>query len=220
MKKKDILLLLSALFVFFFKIFSYQMQEKYIVSGGLNILPHENNNKGLRSDVALIKDSDQFIAQVVNNPKPVIIKIFSNTTENTPMKTVYQSLANKIGDVVFFASINTDLSHQLKTMLQNILGFDEKQLPLIIFFKEGQMILPAFSGRVSEQNLFKLVRSRFGQKLVKVDKPSSEKIKNKEEQSEIFIENESLKLKKQKENQDNEKKESVWKKLKNAFSAS
>lgn len=237
MNKKNLLAFMSILFLIV-KLFSYQASEKYLVSGGLNFSPSEKTAQGFNSKVVMIKDMRQFSSEVVNNQKPVVVKIFSNKSANSQMKPVYQSLADQIGDVVSFAAINLDMSHQIKLMLQKILGFDEAQLPLIIFFKNGQMILPAFSGTVNKQNLFKLVKSRFGGKLVSVNKESISKIKDKQQKdeprAEIVLSDPGFEMKQEtvlrpldpstssglEDQDDREKekiKESIWKKLKSAF---
>ncbi|MFH1644515.1 MAG: hypothetical protein ABIA74_05060 [bacterium] len=225
MKKIKFFLISLIILFLIIKLFSYQMQEKYLVSAGLGNLSHENNSFGYESNVVFIKDLPQFAAQVVNNPRPVIVKIISNKTLNSEMKPVYQSLADQLSDVIFFGAINTDLSHQLKLMLQKILGFDEAQLPLIVFFKNGQMILPAFSGTATKENLFKLITTRFGKKLVRVDRQTLEKIKNGQnsvnqkmevvEQEEIILQGKPFEMKEEKPQEP--KQESFWGKIKSFF---
>jgi len=146
-------------------------KETNLVWSNLRLHPFEKTKEGEESKVVLIKDLKQFSTQIANNPRPSIVRIYDKETSQNNMKEIFQSLADDLGKFIFFAAIDTNSSRQLTAILKKILGFSPEQLPMILFFKNGHMILPALSGRVSKKNLFRIIQGKFGMQLIKSGKP-------------------------------------------------
>lgn len=175
MSKFKILIFLIFSIFCLLKLFSSVQKEANLVWTSLSFLSFEKDDKGQDSKVVLIRDFGQFSKQIVNNPRPSIVRIYDKRISQDNMKENFQSLAGELSDFILFAAIDTNSSRQLTMLLQKILGFQPDQLPMIIFFKNGQMILPAFSGSISKENLFKIIKIRLGRRLIKVDRSSIEK---------------------------------------------
>lgn len=113
-----------------------------------------------------IKNSGQFKLFILKNSmyKPVALKIYKSDQVNTQegeLVKVFQDVAEVFSSGMVFAGL--DLSKN-NGKFSDTLNLKDEDLPLIIFFKDGQPQVPFISANQHKNYLVKLIEARFFKK--------------------------------------------------------
>lgn len=152
------LILIVLLFNFVF-LFSYQPSETRFSPQQLNPLTYEMKVDGNFSKVVLIDSVSEFVKLVVNNSQPVVLRVFSSKSDS--MKNIFHSVADKINGKIFFAAVDIDVNDEFVSFLKSLFTFNGKQLPLVLFFINKQVVLPILAGKTSKSQLSQEIKARF-----------------------------------------------------------
>ena len=123
-------------------------------------ISHEKRIDGSLSKVLKINGTSQFVEKVVRNRKPVIVKIIHGEGSESITK-VYQDLAEKFRKEINFISINMKRNSQLISSMMLKLGIQQAKLPIFMFFKNGQLLLPLFSGFNDKNKFSDIISKKF-----------------------------------------------------------
>ena len=154
--KKIIFLLVSSVFLIS-NVSSYVPAETMFKHTQIS---HEKRSDGSLSKVLKINDTTQFVEKVVRNKRPVIVKVI-NGKGNDVIAHTYQDLAEDFKKDVNFVSINMKENSKLISSMMLKLGIQQARLPLFMFFKNGQLLLPLFSGFDGKEKFESLINEKF-----------------------------------------------------------
>ena len=144
---------------FFTISYSYQPKEMFFTQ--LNVL-HEVRNDNTNSCVLIIKGKKQFHQKVIRDSGPVVVEIFSEDNEICKnFRSIYQNVAETFKDKVLFTSMNAVDNESIIRAIMLKLRIVEMALPVLLFFKDGLLILPIVSGIVDKENLLNIVKNHF-----------------------------------------------------------
>jgi hypothetical protein len=98
---------------------------------------NEKKSDGSDSDVVIVQSSEQFSKEVINNQRPVLIRISSQ--KNTTLKTQFQILAEQTPSVDF-VFMNLSTSGELIRAIMMKAQVSQISIPFFLFFKGGSLI--------------------------------------------------------------------------------
>ena len=98
---------------------------------------NEKKADGSDSYVMIVQSSEQFAQKIINNPKPVLIKVSSQ--KNTTLKNQFQNLAEQIS-AVDFVRMDLSASGELIRAIMMKAEISQISIPFFLFFKGGSLI--------------------------------------------------------------------------------
>ncbi len=148
-------------FIFFSIVLAYQPYEPFFTDD-LEIISFEKKTDGEFSKVGIIQDLPQFSRWIINNKLPVVLRLTAKECkQEDQMKQIFQNFAEATVNKYFCAVVNVDSNIEVALMFKRVFHYTKAQLPMVLFFKNGKMILPAIVGLVDKDRLMKGAAIRF-----------------------------------------------------------
>jgi len=117
---------------------------------------------GKNSLVRLIRSADEFKHCVLESKQPVVIRIGAGGKAVSDMfKKTYQHAARDLKGKVQFAAINIMQNKWFMQLIASKLNLKTLQLPSMVFFQNGSLLLPLQSGATSKSHLVASVNKMF-----------------------------------------------------------
>jgi hypothetical protein len=136
--------------------------------GKKNIVSYESRENGNPSKVVSIQGLPAFkqIVLLHSFTKPVIVKVHAiASVESQKVKPHFQDVADSLGQKVSCIAMNLlEGGEQNKAIVAHLLskcGVHRVDLPLFLFFKNGQLQLPVRQGFHNKENLTSLIQKEF-----------------------------------------------------------
>ena len=123
---------------------------------------YEQTTEGQQSLVKVISGINQFKMNVLDVSKSVVVRIHApQDTKSHELGKICQKLAEEFRGKVQFSSLAAMENKEVLTRIAMMLKLKKMELPLILFFHGGKLILPLVSGLVGEKELKTMVQERF-----------------------------------------------------------
>lgn len=124
----------------------------------------KKNDGSTDSAVALIHGVQEFNQIVIarSHQKPVVVKFFSpQSIDSMKVCPIYQEVAETFKNKVSFVALN--ILEETETFSQVMLCYQLKKvdLPLFLFYKNGQFYPPSLQGYLTKENLENFIRKTF-----------------------------------------------------------
>lgn len=136
--------------------------------GKKNVVSYESRDNGNPSKVVSIQGLPAFkqIVLLHSFTKPVIVKVHAiASVESQKVKPHFQDVADSLGQKVSCIAMNLlEGGEQNKAIVAHLLskcGVHRVDLPLFLFFKNGQLQLPVRQGFHNKENLSALIQKEF-----------------------------------------------------------
>jgi thioredoxin-like negative regulator of GroEL len=116
------------------------------------------------SGVFSIQDMEQFVRLVIKNShfKPVVLKIYSSgDSDSEKVLSAFQSVADKFENSVIFAGLNSEQNRELFMRIVLFCGLKNVDLPLFMFYKDGQPVMPFLVGYQPQDFLYGYIQRLF-----------------------------------------------------------
>lgn len=133
-----------------------------------NVVSYESRDNGTPSKVVSIHGLPAFkqIVLLHSFTKPVIVKVHAiASVESQKVKPHFQDVADSLGQKVACIAMNLlEGGEQNKAIVAHLLskcGVHRVDLPLFLFFKNGQLQLPVRQGFHNKENLSALIQKEF-----------------------------------------------------------
>lgn len=146
----------------------YKFSEK---NGGIPRLQVEFELKSGTSQDSLvfnIQNMEQFTRLVLKNSqfKPVVLKIYSpSNPDSEKVLTIFQAVAEKFKNSVVFAGLNVEQNKAMYMQISMFCRLKNVDLPLFMFYKNGQPIMPFLVGYQPESGLYGYIQRLFSSEL-------------------------------------------------------
>jgi len=155
----------------FYKYVRYNAaSEKKLKQANVVQLFEKKHDGTTDSTVVLIHGTQIFNELVIaqSHQRPVVLKLFSpQSIDSLKVKSVYQDVAESLKNTASFVAMNILENHELFSQIMSLYQLNKVDLPLFLFYKDGQLYspihepTPMVQGYLTKENLENFIKKKF-----------------------------------------------------------
>lgn len=124
------------------------------------LMQHEKKTDGTASRVKIIEGPTQFYREVLENKKPVVVKVFSQGS-GFFVHSMYHHVAESFQGKISFVSMDISQNEEIIRAIMMRLRLLQVNLPIFLLFKNRTLVLPLVTGVTSGDTLINIIKRQF-----------------------------------------------------------
>jgi hypothetical protein len=140
---------------------AYPVKEIVFENSIPPVIIYQEKEDGKESNVEVIIGKQNFVSRVLQSSTPAVVTIGTKSGEFTEkLSAICQELADdiKLKSQIRFGYMDITKNTDIISSIGSKLKLKKIELPLVLFIKNGQIILPIISGFISKPDLLQRIR--------------------------------------------------------------